>query len=227
MKLTRQNQSILSRWEYPFLQAIAHRLPDRLMPDHLTLFGFAGATVVLVAGIAARFESNFLLLSNLGLVIHWLGDSLDGTLARVRHIERPRYGFFIDQMTDVMTNLLIALGIAAAGYARLEMALLVLIGYQMLSAYALIRSAATGTFLVAIDGFGPTEMRLAIILLNTLVWLFGAPEVDLIGMAFTWADGVMLAGFGLMLGLFLYGFLTQARRLSNEEPPPFKLGGLD
>lgn len=220
MKLTRQNQSLIGRWEAPLLHMLASRLPAWLKPDHLTLFGCLGASMLLVAGFAAQFDSGFLWLANLGLVIHWLGDSLDGTLARARQIERPRYGFFVDQMTDVITNLLIALGIAAAGYARLDVTLLVLIGYQMLSAYSLIQSTSTGSFLVSIDGFGPTEMRICIIAMNSFVWLFGAPRVQVLGIEITWADGVMLAGFALMLWLFARGFVREARRLSAEEPPP-------
>lgn len=219
MTLTRQHRSFLSRWEAPLLQALAARLPARITPNHLTLAGCLGACVVLASGFAARNDSAFLWLSNLGLVIHWLGDSLDGTLARVRRIERPRYGFFIDQMTDVITNLLIALGIAAAGYTRLDITLLVLVGYQMLSAYSLIQSACTGSFLVSIDGFGPTEMRICIIALNIAIWFFGAPPVQVFGIAFTWADGVLMSGFGLMLYLFARAFVLEARRLGSEEPP--------
>lgn len=219
MTLTRQHHSILSRWEAPLLQTLASRLPPGIKPDHLTLVGCLGACIVLAAGFAARLDSSFLWLSSLGLVIHWLGDSLDGTLARQRRIERPRYGFFIDQMADVITNLLIALGIAAAGYARLDVTLLVLIGYQMLSAYSLIQSASTGNFLVSIDGFGPTEMRICIITLNSFVWLFGAPPIQAFGVGITWADGMMLAGFVLMLCLFTRGFIHEARRLSAEELP--------
>lgn len=219
MKLKRQHKNFLCRWETPLLDAFASRLPARILPDHLTIFGCIGACVVLAAGFAARLDSAFLWLSNLGLVIHWMGDSLDGTLARARRIERPRYGFFIDQTTDVITNLLIALGVAAAGYARLDVTLLVLVGYQMLSAYALIQSASTGNFLVSIEGFGPTEMRICIITLNSLVWLFGAPRIQAFGIEITWVDGVMMAGFVLMLCLFARGFAHDARRLSAEEPP--------
>lgn len=219
MTLTREHQSFLSRWEAPLLQALASRLPGGINPDHLTLFGCLGACVVLGGGFAARLDSVFLWLSNLGLVIHWLGDSLDGTLARERLIERPRYGFFIDQMTDVITNLLVALGIAAAGYARLDITLLVLVGYQMLSAYSLIQSAVTGNFLVSIDGFGPTEVRICIIVLNSLVYFLGAPRFQVFGVEVTWADGVLMTGFVAMLFLFARGFVQEARRLSSEEPP--------
>lgn len=211
--------SFLSRWEAPLLRALAARLPAKITPNHLTLIGCFGACIVLAAGFAARFDCTFLWLSNLGLVIHWLGDSLDGTLARERRIERPRFGFFIDQMTDVITNLLIALGIAAAGYARLDVTLLVLVAYQMLSAYSLIQSATTGNFLVSINGFGPTEMRICIIALSSFVWLLGAPKVQAFGIDITWADGVLMVSFVVMLCLFAHGFVHDARRLNAEEPP--------
>jgi phosphatidylglycerophosphate synthase len=146
MTLDRHNDSFLSRWEAVLLIAMARRLPQAVGPNHLTAFGVFGALVVLVGGLLAQINIAFLWLVNLGLVLHWLGDSLDGTLARVRKTERPRFGFFLDQMTDVLTNLVIALGVGLAGFARLDITLLVLVGYQMLGMFVLIQSAATGRF---------------------------------------------------------------------------------
>jgi phosphatidylglycerophosphate synthase len=218
MTLDRHNDSFLSRWEAVLLIAMARRLPQAVGPNHLTAFGVFGALVVLVGGLLAQINIAFLWLVNLGLVLHWLGDSLDGTLARVRKTERPRFGFFLDQMTDVLTNLVIALGVGLAGFARLDITLLVLVGYQMLGMFVLIQSAATGRFFVSIGGLGPTEVRLVIVVLTLLVMGFGAPPILLFGAAFTWCDGVMLAGFGVMLALFASSFVAEGRRIGRDDP---------
>ncbi len=216
--LTRHNRSILSDWEARLLAAIARMLPRQVTPDHLTMIGVFGAVVALVSGILAGVNVIWLWGFNLGLLIHWAGDSLDGTVARIRKIERPKFGFFIDQMTDVLTNVLIAGGIIGAGYARVDVVLCTLICYQMLGMYSLINSLSTGRFLVTVGGLGPTEIRVLIILVNVLVFLVGAPAWVVWGIAFTWCDLVFAAGAVLMLSFFIISFVSEMRRLNLEDP---------
>ena len=102
----RVNTSLVSGAERHLLLAIAARLPQAVTPDRLTGFGVLGAIVVLIGYVASSHDVRFLWLANTGLIIHWLGDSLDGTVARYRKIERQRYGFFVDQTIDVVGNLL-------------------------------------------------------------------------------------------------------------------------
>jgi archaetidylinositol phosphate synthase len=193
-------------------------LPDRISPNHLTVFGVLGAVLVLFSGIMANEHVGWLWIFNLGLLIHWAGDSLDGTVARIRGIERPRFGFFIDQMTDIVTNILIVGGVIATGHVRVDVMLCVLISYQMLGMFSLISSISNGRFLVTIGGLGPTEVRAGIVLINTLIYFFGAATWTILGINFTWCDLMFASGTGIMVAFFFHGFITEGHRLSNEDP---------
>lgn len=214
----RFNESFVAAHERRLLHAIARRLPAAVTPNGLTMFGVFGALVVMAGYALSARHMAWLWLANLGLVFHWLGDSLDGTLARVRHIERPRYGFYLDQVIDTLGNTLIALGVGLAPWIRMDVVLIVLAVYHMLSIQVYVRAIVDHEFHLAVGRFGPTEMRLGIFGLNCIVMLLGEPKtIAVVGDA-TWADGLVAI---ITLGLFaLYG--TQARRhlsrLAIEDP---------
>jgi phosphatidylglycerophosphate synthase len=196
----RFNASVLSRCERTAINWLVARLPGWVTPDLLTAFGLLGAFVTLVGYALCAVSSQFLWLASAGLVMHWFGDSLDGSLARHRRIERPRYGFFLDQNIDVIGNMLIVGGMAASPYIRFEPAALALFGYQALTIYVLVRLNIDGVFQVSLLGSGPTEMRALIILMNMLILTFGAPVWTLFGVSFAWCD--------LTVGLFGLGMLV-------------------
>ncbi len=196
----RFNASVLSRCEGTAINWLVARLPGWVTPDLLTAFGLFGAFVTLVGYALCAVSPQFLWLASAGLVMHWFGDSLDGSLARHRRIERPRYGFFLDQNIDVIGNMLIVGGMAASPYIRFEPAALALFGYQALTIYVLVRLNIDGVFQVSLLGSGPTEMRALIILMNMLILTFGAPVWTLFGVSFAWCD--------LTLGLFGLGMLV-------------------
>ncbi|MEL6929454.1 MAG: CDP-alcohol phosphatidyltransferase family protein [Cyanobacteria bacterium J06600_6] len=104
---TRINDILLAPLEKPALQWLAARMPSWVSPDLLTLFGIFGAIVILFAYLLANWTPGFLWLASLGLIINWFGDSLDGTMARYRQIERPKYGFFVDHTVDSLNEVLI------------------------------------------------------------------------------------------------------------------------
>ena len=209
--------SLLAAAEKRLLVALARRLPGWMSPDRLTALGIAGAALVLAGGLLSNAHAAYLWLANLGLVVHWFGDSLDGTLARVRGIERPRYGFFVDQTIDVLGNLLIMLGIGFSPYARMDVALLSLAGYHALTIYSLVRGAVMREHMVSIYGFGPTEVRLVLFAINAGAY-FGGAHPGVLGLAhFTWCDLLLLAGFAAMATIFAAGFIADARVLREEE----------
>jgi phosphatidylglycerophosphate synthase len=214
----RFNRSLVATMEQQLLRAIAPRLPKAASPDRLTALGVLGAAIVLVGYVLSSVDVRLLWLANLGLGLHWFGDSLDGTVARFRGIERPQYGFFLDQTVDVVSNLLIALGIGLSPWARLDVALIVLAAFHMLSLYGLIRSLVDREFHVDVAGLGPTEMRLGIFGLNIAIMIFGARPFALFGLRLSWCDLLMLVtAAGLML-LFLWEVATYARKLARLEP---------
>src|SRR5271155_3259825 len=111
MAVTRIHESWLAAREKRLLIAIATRLPGWVTPDFLTALGVSGALLAGLAYVATRYSPDFLWLACLGLFLNWFGDSLDGTLARQRRIERPIYGYFVDHSTDVISQVLIFLGL--------------------------------------------------------------------------------------------------------------------
>jgi phosphatidylglycerophosphate synthase len=196
----RRHVSFLARPERAVLDWLVCRLPSFVTPDALTLLGLFGAFVTFAGYALCAVSDQFLWLASAGLILHWFGDSLDGSLARVRCIERPRYGFFLDQNIDVFGNLLIAGGMAASPFLRVESAVLALVGYQALTIYVLVRLSIDGIFQVSVLNSGPTEMRALLILMNVLILVVGAPVWTLFGVSFAWCD--------LTVGLFGLGFLV-------------------
>src|SRR5262245_21577235 len=114
----RLNEGFLQPLERPVLLWMAQRMPDRITPDFLTGVGFICSSINGPSYALSRWQPAFLWLATLGLLVNWLGDSLDGTLARIRQIERPRYGFVLDQNLDAFEQLIIALGIGLSGFIR-------------------------------------------------------------------------------------------------------------
>jgi phosphatidylglycerophosphate synthase len=216
--LQRFNLSFVADAERHLLIAIAARLPRAMTPDRLTALGVLGSVIVFVGYVASAWSLPALWVANLGLLIHWFGDSLDGTVARYRHIERPRYGFFLDQTIDVVGNLLIALGVGLSPWARLDVALLFLSAFHMISIYSLVRGIVDQEFHIAVGGFGVTEVRIGILVMNIGILAFGVRPFQLFGVTMTWCDIMMLVTTVGMLGLFAWGFIAHARRLARLDP---------
>ena len=215
--MNRVQKSFVYRYERMALDWLCPRVPAWVTPDMLTGFGIFGAFVTLVGYYLCRFSPNFLWLASLGLVFHWVGDSLDGNIARYRKIERPRYGFFLDQTIDVFGNLLICAGMGLSPYIRMDSALLVLMGYHMLTIYVLVRTVVAREFFVTLLNSGPTELRLLIILMNALIFAFGAPAWIAFAHAFTWCD-IVLALYTIgFVCTFLYLTLSYANVLRGED----------
>lgn len=173
----RTNDILLGPLERPALQFFARNMPAWVNSDMLTVFGLFGS---LLAGFAyvmvgeTEMKGNpWLFVASLGFVINWFGDSLDGTLARYRHHERPNYGYYTDHAIDAITTLIIFAAIGLSGMARFEISLLALIGWLLLMIQVYLKTHVTGTFEMTSIGIGPTEFRLFVILLNTVLFFTG------------------------------------------------------
>ena len=160
--------SVLNAAEKKVLVWLAQRQPAWVTSDFLTYTGVVGALVCAVGFVLAHIDKNYLWISSLGLVINWYGDSLDGTLARVRNAQRPVYGFFIDHTLDAVTICIMCIGAGLSPMFRLDVAMLVLVGYLVLSIYTYISTILSGKFLLTYGSLGPTEFRLIVILINTV-----------------------------------------------------------
>jgi archaetidylinositol phosphate synthase len=214
----RVNKSLLASQERRLLEAIASRLPKWCTPNGMTILGLVGGCVVILGYLMSRRDESWLWLANFGLLVHWAGDSLDGTLARHRDIERPRYGFYLDQVTDALGNVMIGLGVGLSPVARLDLALFVLASFHMLSIQVYVRAIVDREFHMAVGRLGPTEMRIGIFAMNIGIMAMGAPPIQGLPIDATWCDAAMLA---TGTGLFAMYFLQMQRhlsRLAKEDP---------
>ncbi len=159
--------SILNSLEKKLLIRLAQQQPSWVTSDFLTFIGVAGAILFAVCCMLSHSDINFLWLASLGLVINWYGDSLDGTLARVRSTQRPIYGFFIDHTLDALTTCLICLGMGLSPMMRMDVALMILAGYLCMSIYTYISTIIVNEFRLTYGKLGPTEVRLLIIAVCT------------------------------------------------------------
>ena len=150
-------------------------------------------------------DLNWLWAVNAGLVLHWWGDSLDGTLARVRHIERSRYGFFVDHYSDTLAVFFICFGMGLSPLMDMRVALALVIGYYAMMTLVNLVSMCRGVFKISFGGIGPTEMRLFIIIGNTIVWWLGNPLYDIRGHQLTLFSIIGLS-VAILLGLYYLVF---------------------
>ncbi len=215
----RLNEGLWQPLERPLLRWLVARLPPQITPDQLTALGLAGSATAFLGYPLSRWHPGFLWLATAGIIINWFGDSLDGTLARARRIERPRYGFFIDHTTDLYAEIFFALGIGLTPYVRFEVACLALIAYLVMAVYTFVRANVLGTLQIAFNGVGPTEVRVGMIVLNT--WMFVAPPrpVATLWAPLTAIDFVILASAASVAVVATVLIRRDARLLAVEDPP--------
>ena len=160
MTHVREHRSLLAAAEKRLLIHIAERLPRSINSDHLTFLALAGMALAGAAFAAARWDPRTLWVVVLALTVNWLGDSLDGTLARVRHTERPRYGFYIDHVLDIAGATLLFGGLAASPFMSALLAMALLVAYLLVAGEVFLATAVRGVFRMSFAGIGPTEVRL-------------------------------------------------------------------
>jgi len=163
---TRQQTSLLAPLERACLAWFARNMPPWVKPDHLTLLGLAAMLLAGVCYALARWWPALLLVVNLCLALNWFGDSLDGTLARARNKQRPRYGFYVDHVIDAFGILFVMGGLALSGYMTWIIALAVLVIYFMLSIDVYLATYTIGTFKLSFYKFSPTELRILLAIGN-------------------------------------------------------------
>jgi archaetidylinositol phosphate synthase len=209
----RVNDILLGALERSALNWLAARLPAWVTPDRCSAIGVVGGLWILVSYALSGLHPNFLWLASLGFVINWFGDSLDGTLARYRHIERPIYGFFLDHTVDAATTVVIFLGLGLTPYVNYVVASLALMAYLLLSVLVYVRTAVVGEFKISYGRLGPTEIRALAILLNVYMYFGGIRNMVVplgVGrsLAFSPYD-IIVGAIALLLAYF---YLTTAIR---------------
>src|SRR5882672_5971747 len=164
----RKSVFFLARFERWALPRLAAALPRWVVPDHLTFLGVLAATWIAVSYALSNRNEAWLWAASAGLVVHWFGDSLDGTLARVRRIQRPRYGFYLDHLTDAYSTTAIGLGLGLSPFMLLSVAFAGVIAYLMLSINVYLETYVFARFRYGYGSLGPTEARIALLILNLL-----------------------------------------------------------
>lgn len=192
-------------------------MPHWVTPDRLTVVGMIGAFMIFAGYLASNLGDRWLWVAIGGYFVQWFGDSMDGSLARFRRIERPRYGYFLDHSCDGMATALVVAGIGLSKYVTLEVALIALAGYLLISIHAYLAVRVLGELRLSYFNAGPTEMRFILIGL-TLAMIAAGSEPALPG-GFTWFD-LFVGTVGLFLiALFVVQTVATARKLSLDEPP--------
>jgi phosphatidylglycerophosphate synthase len=150
---------------------MAERLPAWVSPDQLTVLGFVAQIGAGVCYALSGWDARFLILGIVCLAVNWFGDSLDGTVARVRQEQRPRYGFYVDHMIDSFGSLALMGGLALSGYMHPAIAIGLLIGFLLLSIQSYLATYTMGEFHLSFWRFGPTELRVLLAIGNlALLW---------------------------------------------------------
>ena len=160
--------SVLNALEKKVLVWLAERQPRWITSDILTYIGTFGAVVIAAGYILSACNINFLWLSSLGFIINWYGDSLDGTLAKVRKTQRPVYGYYLDHTIDAINEVMIFVGVGLSGLMHLEIALLALVMYLLMTINVSINAHLKKEFKLTYASMGPTEFRIIMIVINTL-----------------------------------------------------------
>jgi phosphatidylglycerophosphate synthase len=221
---TRVHGSLLAAGEKRVLIWIAERQPRWVNSDHLTGLGAAG---MLGAGLGYALSPHWrpaLLLVVFFLLVNWFGDSLDGTLARVRRHERPRYGFYIDHVLDAVGILLLIGGLLAGGYVSLLPAAAFLLAYYLLTIEIALATHALGVFRISYWKFGPTELRI-LLAIGTLQ-LLDSPWSTIAGHHLLLFDIGTAIGAGALLVTFAVSAISNTRKLYALEPLPKEDGNI-
>ena len=218
VEASREPNFLLARHEKRVLTSIARRLPRWILPDDLTALGVASAIGICIAYQATNANHAWLWVASALLVVHWLGDSLDGTLARVRGIERPRYGYYLDHLVDAISTACIGIGLGLSPFMLLSTGALIVVAYLMLSINVYLESYALGRFAIGYGRIGPTEVRVVLIALNAALALGAGLDFHVAGIGMTVFDVVGLAIAGVMATLMVGRAMSNLRRLGREEP---------
>ena len=213
----REHRSVLAAAEKRLLIAIARRLPLAVTSDHLTLLAFASMCLAGLGYGLAYGDRRWLWVSIGALALNWFGDSLDGTVARVRHLERPRYGFYLDHVVDIVGITALMAGLAGSGFMSPAIALAWLVAYLLVSGEIFLATCVHGVFRLSFGGFGPTELRI-LLAIGTLAlrtdphvaipWLGRVTLFDLGGM-------IAIAGLAIALAVSVW---RNALMLARLEP---------
>ena len=215
---TRINHSITYAVEKRALLWFAAHMPDWVTSDHMSLLGFIAAVLIGISYPLANRAPVFLWVAVAGFILNWFGDSMDGTLARYRKVERPRYGYFLDHSIDVICITIILTSLGFSGYARIELAWAVNLLYLLMVIYTSLVNFTSRSFQISFASIGPTEIRILAIFMS--IWLFFNDQrfIHLGFMDLNILEAILLLLIIVFVPIYLLSTVLQIRRLAKEEP---------
>lgn len=195
--------SVLSKIEKRLLIWLAQRQPRWVNSDMLTFLGTIGALIIAAGYVLSNKNINFLWLSSFGFIVNWYGDSLDGTLARVRHCQRPNYGYYLDHSVDAINEIFMFIGIGLSSFLDIRITMAGLIIYFLLTINVSINAHLKGEFRLTYAKMGPTEFRIIMIIINTLIiyWEALRERMNIIGLTL----------IGLLFIIYVSTLITDAK----------------
>ena len=213
--------SVLNGVERKVLVWLAKRLPAWVSPDMLTMTGTLGAMITGLGFWLTRYDISWLWLSSAGLLINWYGDSLDGTLARVRNCQRPLYGYYLDHTIDCINEAFMFVGVGLSPAVNLNLAIAAFILYLFMTINVSINTHLKGEFRLTYAKMGPTELRIIIILMNTILVAFPSiafRTVTLAGLQLT-IPNVIVGTITLALAvIYICTITSDARKYAKIDP---------
>jgi archaetidylinositol phosphate synthase len=211
----RIQRNLLAVGEQRLLRWLCPRLPAWMTPDFLTALAFLAAVAIGAGYLLSNRNPAWLALSVASYFIHWFGDSLDGTIARYRKVERPRYGYFIDHSSDGLATLLILGGLGASPYLRVDVALFAVVAYLLMSVHTFLLAKVSDRFQLSHLGGGPTELRIILIVLTILMGWLGPDAGRIAGLN---AFDMVFLGLAIMLVvLFVVQTMREGRTLAAAD----------
>ena len=214
----RFQKSLLAPIERRILLELAHRMPAWVNSDHLTLLGLLGMVLAGLCYFSARLNPLTLVGAVIFLGVNWFGDSLDGTLARIRNRQRPRYGFYVDHIIDTFGALFLIGGLGLSGYMTDRIALALIIAYFLLSIELYLATYAIRVFRLSFGAFGPTELRI-VLAVGTLV-LLKKQAVSIGSNTYLLCDVGGAVAIVILVAFAIYSTVQNTKRLYREEPLP-------
>ncbi|QDM40470.1 CDP-alcohol phosphatidyltransferase family protein [Altererythrobacter sp. TH136] len=208
----RIQRNLLASGEKHLLAWLCPRLPAWVTPDGLTALALLSAVAIGLGYALSTWNPWWLALSVAGYFTHWFGDSLDGTIARYRRVERPRYGYFIDHSCDGLATLLILGGLGVSPYLQVEVALFAVVAYLLMSVHTFLLAKVAGEFPLSHLGAGPTELRIVLIALTVIMGFLG-PDVGRVA-GFNGFDILFTALATLLVVLFMVQTVREGRTLA-------------
>lgn len=217
--------SVLNNLEKKLLIWLAERQPSWVTSDTLTYFGVAAAVFYTLFCWLTNYNVHYFWASSVCLLLNWYGDSLDGTLARVRQTQRPQYGFFIDHSLDALTTCMFCIGLGLSPIMDLSISLFIMGGYLCMSIYTYISTIVLGKFRLTYASLGPTEMRLIIIAVCILYIYFPMEDltINIFGQEWTPYDCVGAIVAAALFAIYTVSLAKDLRKLAKIDPPkPFR-----